>query len=69
MPGEPKQPSIFPGSIFKGLILKDAHAHILQTIDLSDSLQKVLPKNGTLLVCCFLGFFFNKQKVKTASKK
>lgn len=44
MPGEPKQHSIFPGHIFKGLILKDAHFHILQTNDLPDLLQKVLPK-------------------------
>lgn len=45
MPGGHKRPSTFPGNIFKGLIWKSAHFHILQTNDISDLLQKVLPKN------------------------
>ena len=55
VPGEPKQPSTsIPRNIFKGLILKGALFHILQTNDLSDLLQKVLPKNGILCgLLCF----------------
>ena len=56
VPGEPKQPSRFPGNTFKGFILKGALFHILQTNDLSDLLQKMLPKNGIL--CGLLRFDF-----------
>lgn len=70
VPGEPKQPSGFPGNTFKGLNLKSAYFHILQKNDLSDLLQKVLPKNGILCgLLCFDGFFSKQTESKAASKK
>lgn len=47
VPGEPQQPSPFPGSTFQGFNY-ERHSFSLLPNDLSDLLQKALPKNGTL---------------------
>lgn len=59
MPGEPKQPSTLPRNAFKGLILKGARFHILQTNNLWLAAKSVAKTQDFvwIIMICFVGVF------------